>query len=72
MFFGSTSVSEASLVCQGKLRPGGLTFTRALLTRNSMSSDWSGLPSSRAQQLPSSWCQPPEQGRPPTTSLATG
>lgn len=41
MVFGSKSVNEASLGCQGKLSPDPLTFTRALLTRNSMSSDWS-------------------------------
>lgn len=41
MVFGSKRVNEAGLDCQGKLSPGPWTFTRALLTRNSMSSDWS-------------------------------
>lgn len=54
MVFGSTSASEASSACYGKLRLGQLIFTRALLTRNSMSSDWI----SRSHQLISSWCQP--------------
>lgn len=30
MVFGSKSVNEASLGCQGKLSPDPLTFTRAL------------------------------------------
>lgn len=42
MVFGSTSVSEANTVGWERLRSDQSVFTRALLTRNSMSSDWSG------------------------------
>lgn len=62
MVFGSTSVSEANTVGWERLRSDQSVFTRALLTRNSMSSD--GVVSISGWLTADASC-PSQVGRPP-------